>query len=106
MTEGIKYLIECEREAREKLEEAIRAAEYVDSQAKHDADIFIKNYIAKKELEYSKYNREVDQYLEERKKIYEHELEIKTNELKRINVNKIAEEIAEMIISNNSENQI
>lgn len=51
MTESIKQLIECERKARERLDEALRSRDNIQAQARHDADIYIRDYIAEKEAE-------------------------------------------------------
>lgn len=51
MTESIRQLIECERKARERLDEALRSRDNIQAQARHDADIYIRDYMAEKEAE-------------------------------------------------------
>lgn len=51
MSESIKKLIECERRAKERLDEALKARESIQAQAQCDADSYIRGYIAQMEAE-------------------------------------------------------
>jgi len=51
MTGSIRQLIECERKARERLDEAQRSLDSIQAQAQHDADIYIRDYTTEKEAE-------------------------------------------------------
>lgn len=51
MTESIRQLIECERKAKERLDEALRSRDNIQAQARHDADVYIRDYVAAQEVE-------------------------------------------------------
>lgn len=63
MSESIKYLIECEKKARQRLEEATLAQESIKEQARLDAEVSIKSFKAEKEAELERMEAETGAYL-------------------------------------------
>ena len=101
MVDGIKYLIDCEKNARARLEAASQGRADVELQAARDAEAMLRKERAEEEERLREYKEEVERELEGLKAALERKYEQWAAALEELDTHDVARQLTESITAAN-----